>query len=360
MKVGLIYYTPDYHKLVEMTARECYQSYHKVSPDSHGFIRGIMGKGHVSIASVGNIVFGVADFTGLEEFNSVCMDLLTMKEINNYIRWTLPNMKKNPDSKVGIVISMNILTFLDILNKIDEYEMASPLFELMKKNTDKKPILRWFYDPAVELVPSENTYVNKPEPELYKPVVLTSDYQVLKEKGLNEYELDIHSTVTVNIKTSRDSVLQMWRHADMTGGTELSQRYVDRSNAEIRRLIGFEKGEYPDSLEEYAKKQNLSTKEAKDVWDAWVDSFYVKLESIVESYSRYKEDFISMGMRQGRAKEIARAMLPNAITTKTIQCRPLRQWKHFFNLRDSVHAQPEIRKDAQALKEAFRAEGIEI
>lgn len=116
MKVGLIHHTEDYHKLCEMTARECYQSYSKLSETSENFIKGIMAKGHISVASTGNLVFGIAGFSGLDEYASTLTDLMTFKEINNYIRWTTPDSKKNPNSKVGLIVSMNMLTFLDINN----------------------------------------------------------------------------------------------------------------------------------------------------------------------------------------------------------------------------------------------------
>ena len=195
MKVGLIYSTPDYHKLVEMTARECYQSYSKLSDTSESFIKGIMAKGHISVASVGNIVFGVTGFTGLEEFTGVLSDLMTMKEINNFIRWTSPDSKKNPDTQIGVVVSMNMLTFLDINNHIDEYDHNTKLFDSMKRLIHRVPELSWFIDGKKTPPPKENRYTSKGEPELYSPVVLTEDYTALKAKGLTDYELDIHATV---------------------------------------------------------------------------------------------------------------------------------------------------------------------
>lgn len=358
MKIGLIHYTPDYHKLVEMTARECYQSYHKLSDTSEGFIKAIMAKGHISIASVGNIVFGVAGFTGLEEYAGVISDLMTFKEINNYIRWTAPDRKKNPDSKIGIIVSMNLLTLLDINNRINEYETNTTLWESFKRLVKRVPELKWFINDNTKLEPKPNPYTAKGEPELYKPVILTEDYTSLKEKGLTDYELDVHATITMNLKVDRATGLQMWRHADMTGGTELSQRYVDRSNAEYRSMFGFEKGKYPDFTKYLEQYPDIDEELAKKVYDYLVDLWHENIERQIEFYTELRDDLIKLGVRQGRAKEIARAVLPNAMTTKIIQCRPLRQWKHFLNLRDSVHAQKEIQNDAQAIKKAFDEVGI--
>lgn len=116
----------------------------------------------------------------------------------------------------------------------------------------------------IKLEPRVNQYTAKGEPELYNPVILTKDYTALKEKGLTEHELDIHATITLNLKVDRATGLQIWRHADMAGGTELSQRYVDRANAEYRRMVEFEQGAYPEKLEEkFVESTGLDKSQAK-------------------------------------------------------------------------------------------------
>lgn len=358
MKIGLIHYTEDYHKLVEMTARECYQSYGKLGEDSHKFIKGIMGAGHISIASTGNIVFGVSGFTGLEEYMGVLSDLMTMKEINNYIRWSSPDSKKNPDSMVGMVVSMNMLTFLDLHKKMGEYDQNTGLFDSFKRLIVRVPEMQWFVDDKTTLKPKENQYTAKGEPGLYNPIILTEDYTALKEKGLTDYELDIHATITINLKVDRATGLQIWRHADMTGGTELSQRYVKRDGAEYRKMVGFEEGTYPDFTKYREKHPDASLEDCQNDYDSMVDDLELNIESQIRFYTELRDDLVDIGMRQSRAKEVARAVLPNAMTTKLINCRPLRQWKHFLHLRDSTHAQAEVREDAKSIKAAFDKAGI--
>lgn len=358
MKIGLIHHTEDYHKLVEMTARECYQSYHKLGEESHTFIKGIMGAGHISIASTGNIVFGIGSFSGLEEYMGAMSDLMTMKEINNYIRWTTPDSKKNPDSKIGVIVSMNMLTFLDINKQIKDYDINTNLFESFKRLVTRVPEMKWFINDKTKLTPKENQYTAKGEPELYNPVILTEDYTELKAKGLTDYELDVHATITMNLKVDRATGLQIWRHADMTGGTELSQRYVKRDGSELRPMVDFEEGKYPDFTKYLEKNPNLTEELARKQYDYFVRELYKNLDNQVHFYTTYRDDLVEMGVKLSRAKEIARAALPNAMTTKIINCRPLRQWKHFLHLRDSNHAQAEVRLDAQSIKAAFDKAGI--
>jgi thymidylate synthase (FAD) len=230
---------------------------------------------------------------------------------------------------------MNALTLLDIYKNYKEYEfddVENLLMDDLLRTLKSVPEVYWFIDGNTEVPNIVNPYI--PNPSLLNPVILSEDYTALKDK-LTPYELDIHATVTVDWVTDRATGLQAWRHADMTGGCELSQRYVDRGSAGLR-IPEFE-------AEEWLK-----------------DEYEVDVNREVQDYMWYKEELIKNGMRQGRAKEIARMLLPNATLTRIIQCRPLRQWKHFFELRDSTHAQKEIMQDTQAIKKAFIESGVEI
>lgn len=332
-RVDLLYFTEQYPKLVEMVARQCYQSFDKVSETSHSFIRSIMSKGHLSVASVGNMVFGVKNAD-----EQVYLDLLKMKEVNNFIRWTITAT----DSKHNypIIISMNMLTFLDIKNSVDDGNVIPFFWELFEL-TNETPILAWFYDRSVEIEPKLNEYIHKPTPEVEVPVMMSEDYTALKNAGFSDHELMIHATVTINYMTDRATGLQFWRHGDMTGGTELSQRYVNRGTAQFREMIGFESdSDQTDDLNDLRKK---------------LKSFY---EQTNQNYNDLLVEMADLGVHAARAKEVARSILPNAIVTQIIQCRPLRQWKHFFHLRDSNHAQKEAQADARSMKQLFEKHGI--
>lgn len=350
MIVSLVHATEDYHKLVEATARECYQSYSKVSDKSERFVKGIMAKGHLSIASVGNLVFAIGSVESSDEYIRIITDLMKFKEINNYVRWTMPDDEKNPNTQHGIIVSMNLLTFMDIEDNYKEYQWHSSLFKSMKQLLLKLPDVSYFLDESTQPEPRANPFVQKTDPDFYQPVLWTEDYTKLAREGFTEYELDIHATITVNMMVDRATGLQSWRHSDMLGGTELSQRYVERDNAPLRDMLGFSVGEYPNKLDEHLK----------DVFDNEVRLFNRHLEESLTFYSNTVESLTLLGLPKGRAKEIARAGLPNAVATKIIQCRPLRQWKHFFKLRDSAHAQKEIQADTQQLKKLFVEAGIDL
>ena len=353
MKVKLIYSTQNYHKLVETTARVCYQSFHKDDEKSHNFIKAIMSKGHISVASVGNMVFEVKSEKDsvVEDLINYIIDLTTMHEITQFIKWTIPDEKKNPSDK--FLISMNMLTFLDIYKERDSYEWASSLLKLIIKSLDKVPYLRWFYDKSVELPEIRNQYTKKGTPKLYEPIILDEDYTVLKALGLNDYELGIHATITANFITDRSASLQFWRH--WSGGCELSQRYVERDEAEFRELIIDD-----TAIERLIDKTGMTEKELLRA----INNIKLTLEQInvdiINGYESLLERCVNTGMHKGRAKEIARSILSNSITTQLIQCRPYRNWMHLFNLRDSNHAQREIQEDVIHLKRVLNEIGVPV
>lgn len=326
MKVILLHATPGYHKLVETVARVCYQSYEKDAPNSHNFIKAIMAKGHISIASVGGMVFEVdrEAFDDTTEVNHLFRDLLTTHEITPFVKWSFPDKKTNPSDRV--FISMNMLTFLDLYNAHKNYVWKSNLIDALIDETDKVPHLKWFYDKSVQLEEAPNEYTAKGTPSLYKPIVLDEDYTVLKALGLNEYELGIHAQITMNFILDRAASLQSWRH--WSGGCELSQRYVERGNAEFRDLVNFDYPEVKAIINEHR-------------------------EETMKRYDRILQVSAANEIRKGRAKEAARSILPNDIMTQIIQSRPYRNWQHLFNLRDSNHAQAEIREDVRAMKQVL-------
>lgn len=347
MKLKLLHATPEYHKLVECVARVCYQSYEKDAPNSHNFIKAIMAKGHISVASVGNIVFEIdRDSLQFHDLANLLIDLTTMHEITPFIKWSFVDEIRNPDGK-AIYVSMNMLTLLDIYKERENYDWGEhSLLDAIIAEIDNVPHLKWFYDKSVQLEESPNAYTAKGTPSLYKPIVLDEDYTVLKALGLNEYELGIHAQITMNFVSDRAASLQFWRH--WSGGCELSQRYVERGNAEFREMVGL--GE----LLKQCKDNGAS--------DLGIATLKMLLQHIPNQTIKEYEDILTVcaeiGIRKGRAKEIARSILPNNITTQIIQSRPYRNWQHLFNLRDSNHAQAEIREDVRAMKDVLQAMNV--
>lgn len=341
MNIELIYSTPKYHKLVETVARVCYQSYEKDSPTSHNFIKGPLAAGHISITSVGNMVFEVKTF-GEVNLTNMLIDLTAFHEITPFIKWSFKDTYKNPNTDKAY-ISMNMLTFLDIYHERFSFNWQSNLLDAIIAAVDQVPHLRWFHDKSVELPESANEYTTRGIPKLYEPFVLDEDYTALKELGLNDYELGIHATITMNFMTDRSASLQFWRH--WSGGCELSQRYVERGSAEFREMVGL---------------SDLFVNELPNGYN--VTDLLEELKDFQQETAEFYENILGicdrLGIRKGRAKEIARSILPNAIVTQCIQSRPYRNWLHLFKLRDSNHAQREIQEDVIHMKRVLREASV--
>lgn len=331
MELELIYITKDYDKLIELVARNCYQSFDKMSDKSSDMIANIMKKGHLSIASVGNIVFVGVDVKEM---------LLKAKEINNYIRW------RNIDNHM-FTISMNILTLMDLYKNKEFRNKYKKLFRFK----EIEPWLRICETEKVSFPQKENEYYKKFKEQIEEQViVLDNDYNELKTiftklgfptltKEIDSH-LETHSTMTVLFKTMRSIVPQTWRHTDMTGGTELSQRYVNLIEAPFISPEPLRKEDLTsDTLAKFNGNEQ-QTQEYLYYLNEDILDFYEESQMI---YKNLYDHLQMLGVKKGRANEIARNILPSNIQTTVIQSRPKRQWEHFFKLRSTPHAQSEIR-----------------
>lgn len=329
MQVQLLHYTPEIHKMCESQMRICYDSFNKLSQDSHKALKGIMAKGHLSVGQTNNLVFGVtiSDHDYVNEYGNVLDSLNIFKQINLFTRWTDRSHKLNKNSKYHFVISMNLLSLMEIHKQIHDYDCNKNLWNLMFEEVKKVPVIHWFFDDTVEIEPSDNPYIL--EAELGKPQLLHEDYTVLKDI-LTQHELLTHSQICFNLVYDRATSLQMWRHR-VVNGTEMSQRYVDQTNASYRVPSDLE-GEERELYEQYMQQE-------------------------INAYGYLKEKLSGLGKK--RSQEIARNLLPNVLTS-TIQSRQLKDWKHLIHLRDSNHAQKECAEDVRAIRKIIEKLGISL
>ena len=59
-------------------------------------------------------------------------------------------------------------------------------------------------------------------------------------------------------------------------------------------------------------------------------------------------------IEQGASPQEARSILPNSLKTEIIVTMNLREWRHFFRLRTSAAAHPQMREIAGQLLKEFR------
>jgi thymidylate synthase (FAD) len=128
---------------------------------------------------------------------------------------------------------------------------------------------------------------------------------------------------------SRALTHELVRHRAGFGYSQLSQRYVDESDA--RYVV-------PPLYQE-----NQALREQWEKTIAQVAEAYAALADATTAYVQQKHPEMPARDRRKWARQAARSILPNATETKIFVTGNARAWRHFIELRGSVHADTEIR-----------------
>ena len=140
----------------------------------------------------------------------------------------------------------------------------------------------------------------------------------------------------LEIETTRDIARQILRHRSFSF-QEFSQRYAVAD-------LGFEFKE--TRLQDTKNRQN-----SIEINDAALSSAWqLKQQRVVETV----QEVYDWALRNGIAKEQARAVLPEGITTSRLYMQgTLRSWLHYIELRSGPETQKEHREVAQACAAAL-------
>ncbi len=122
---------------------------------------------------------------------------------------------------------------------------------------------------------------------------------------------------------------ELVRHRAGFGYSQLSQRYVDESEAAFVE---------PDVIAEDER--------AHQVWLRAMEAAQRAYVELVEILSEKFKDVPDRTMRRKLARQAARSVLPNATETIVFMTANARALRHFIELRGSEWADPEIRKVA--------------
>lgn len=153
-----------------------------------------------------------------------------------------------------------------------------------------------------------------------------------------------HAVWTLLIEgVSRALTHELVRHRAGFGFSQLSQRYVDESN------IGFVVP--PEIQEETA---------AYSIWVRACEESLSAYREILHSLTEQIGDDGSATMRKKRARQAARAVLPNSAETKIVVTGNARSWRHFIEMRGSGSADVEIRRLAVDVLKCLQPEAPHI
>jgi thymidylate synthase (FAD) len=128
---------------------------------------------------------------------------------------------------------------------------------------------------------------------------------------------------------SRALTHELVRHRAGFGYSQLSQRYVDESEA--RYVV-------PPLYQE--------NEELRQKWSQTIEMIrkaYIELGEATTQYVQQKHPEMTPRDRRKWARQAARSILPNACETKIFVTGNSRSWRHFLELRGSPHADTEIR-----------------
>lgn len=145
---------------------------------------------------------------------------------------------------------------------------------------------------------------------------------------------------------SRALTHELVRHRAGFGYSQLSQRYVDEADA--RYVV-------PPLYQE--------SPELRAQWQQTIDCVrkaYVELAEASAQYVQQKYPEMAPRDRRKWARQAARSILPNATETKIFVTGNSRSWRHFLELRGSIHADTEIRLLAVEIFRALKKESPNI
>ena len=145
---------------------------------------------------------------------------------------------------------------------------------------------------------------------------------------------------------SRALTHELVRHRAGFGYSQLSQRYVDESEA--RYVV-------PPLYQE--------NDELRARWQQAVECVrkaYVDLAEATTQYVQQKHPEMAPRDRRKWARQAARSILPNACETKIFVTGNSRAWRHFLELRGSPHADTEIRLLAVEIARLLKQESPNI
>jgi thymidylate synthase (FAD) len=138
---------------------------------------------------------------------------------------------------------------------------------------------------------------------------------------------------------SRSLTHELIRHRAGFGYSQLSQRFVDESEAEFIE---------PEVIAEDPELHRI-----------WLQAVQASQSAYRELADRLAEKFKDLGdrtLRRKKAREAARSVLPNATETKIFVTANARALRHFIEMRGDAAADVEIRRLAIAVLQLLRRE----
>ncbi len=158
---------------------------------------------------------------------------------------------------------------------------------------------------------------------------------LVKHKHWSPFEM---ANATLEIETTRDIARQILRHRSFTF-QEFSQRYADPTK-ELTFVTR------PARLQDTKNRQNSIDTDDTQLHEMWEK---MQHDLIIEAQGAY-----SWAVKNGIAKEVARAVLPEGLTMSRLYMNgSIRSWIHYIDIRSDEATQKEHREIALACAKAI-------
>lgn len=284
-------------KKIEKCGRVCYKSEDKITEDSaEKFVANIIKRGHEAVLEHASFIFQVS-YNVYEDIREKVMFVENRYPVKMYLRFT--------DSD-GYVVSGNVRAWRDFF-----YFAGVPPY--MNDFVEANPILF-------------------PEFKSDFPFNLKggkwSIIQISANELVSTYQRLVHEDVSVKFICDRGVTHEIVRHR-LASFCQESTRYCNYRNGKFGGEITVIK---PCFFKENSTRYL---------------NWFVACESAETAYNAILED--------GGTPQEARDVLPNSLKTELIMTAPLMEWCHFFNLRMSPAAHPQMQEVASYAYDAMNS-----
>lgn len=197
--------------------------------------------------------------------------------------------------------------------------IIKPYF-VIESNLNGNEILRHLEKAARTCYKSESLITDKSAGKFIEKILKRGHESVIE-----------HCSITVRIICDRGVTHEIVRHRVASYSQE-STRYCNYSDAKFSNEITFIQPCF----------WNINNDDDRKKYDIW------------KSVMKYTEEKYMELLDLGAKPEQARSILPNSLKTEIVMTMNLREWRHFFRLRTSKAAHPQMREIAKPLLEKFK------
>ena len=189
----------------------------------------------------------------------------------------------------------------------------------------------------------------------HKPNPVTARNADYIARTLHEQEhwsIAEHASATFYITgVSRAFTHELIRHRHLSY-SQLSQRFVDESEANIVIPPAADKSESVVVYETEAFRDDLTGKLSVAMWRWWMDAS-LHYETVVEALT-------GEGLPRKQAREAARAVLPNMVETRIVVTGNLRAWHEVIERRTAPDADAEFQQVAGMIRDELKKLAPEV